>query len=112
MHAPCMHACKYMNMHPPHTSTLIHINRYTQKYIDLWLWPKRPPMTFYMAEMSVAKMSWSKCPWPKRPWPKYPTFLLTGVGIVCQYQTVSGQVCILSVNIRQFLDMYVYCLLV
>ena len=39
------------------------------------LWPKRPPLAFYVAEMSVAEMSWPKCPWPKRPWPKYPTFV-------------------------------------
>ena len=34
----------------------------------------------------------------------------TGMCIVCQYQTVSGQICVLSVRIRQFLDRYVYCL--
>ena len=78
MHPACMHACKCMYIHPPtHTSTsIIQLNRYTQKYINLWLWPKRPPLAFHMAEMSVAEMSWPKCPWPKRPWPKYPTFVL------------------------------------
>ena len=34
----------------------------------------------------------------------------TGIFIVCQSQTVSGQVCVLFVSIRQFLDRYVYCL--
>ena len=39
----------------------------------------------------------------------------TGMRIVCQYlkcqyQTYSGQVCVLFVSIRQFLDRYVYCL--
>ena len=73
MHPACMHVntCTYI---PQHTSTSIQLNRYTQKYINLWLWPKRPPLTFSMAEMSEAEMSWPKCPWPKRPWPKYPTF--------------------------------------
>ena len=73
MHPACMHVntCTYI---PQHTSTSIQLNRYTQKYMNLWLWPKRPPLAFYMAEMSVAEMSWPKCPWPKRPWPKYPTF--------------------------------------
>ena len=71
MHPACMHVntCTYI---PQHTS--IQLNRCTQKYINLWLWPKRPPLAFYMAEMSVAEMSWPKCSWPKRPWPKYPTF--------------------------------------
>ena len=74
MHCACMHVntCTYI----PHTRT--HQQQspiYTQKYINLWLWPKRPPLAFLMAEMSVAEMSWPKCPWPKRPWPKYPTFI-------------------------------------
>ena len=30
--------------------------------------------------------------------------------IVCEYQTSSGQVCVLSVSIRQFMDRNVYCL--
>ena len=30
--------------------------------------------------------------------------------IVCQHKRVSGQVYVLSVSIRQFLDRYVYCL--
>ena len=34
----------------------------------------------------------------------------TGMCIICQNQTVSGQVCVLSVSISQFLDKYVYCL--
>ena len=35
---------------------------------------------------------------------------LTGMCIVCQYQTVSGQVCVLYGIIRQFMDRYVHCL--
>ena len=72
MHPACMHVntCTYI---PQHTSTSIQLNGNTQKYINFWLWPKRPPLAFYMAEMSVAEMSWPKCPWPKREWPKYPT---------------------------------------
>ena len=73
MHPACMHVNTCTNI-PQHPSTSIQLNRYHQKYINLWLWPKRPPLAFYMAEMSVAEMSWPKCPWPKRPWPKYPTF--------------------------------------
>ena len=34
----------------------------------------------------------------------------TGMCNVCQYETVSGQVCVLSVSIREFLDRYMYCL--
>ena len=30
--------------------------------------------------------------------------------IVCQYETDSGQVCVLSVSMRQILDRYLYCL--
>ena len=32
------------------------------------------------------------------------------MSIVCQYQIVSGQVCVLFVSIRQFLDRHIYCL--
>ena len=73
MNPACMHVNTFTYI-PQHTSTSIQLNLYTQKYINIWLWPKRPPLAFYMAEMSVAEMSWPKCPWPKRPWPKYPTF--------------------------------------
>ena len=34
----------------------------------------------------------------------------SGMCIFCQYKTVSGQVCVLCVSIRQFLDRLVYCL--
>ena len=36
---------------------------------NLWLWPKRPPLAFFVAKMSMAEMFG-----PKRPWPKCPTF--------------------------------------
>ena len=70
-----MHAFKgaCMYIHPPHTYN-INPQIYTQKYLNFGLWPKRPPLAFFMAEMSVAEMSWPKRPWPKCPWPKYPTF--------------------------------------
>ena len=55
MHAPCMHACKYMYIHPHRTSTLIQLNRYTQKYIIFWLWPKRPPFFFQVLTLTVKK---------------------------------------------------------
>ena len=43
---------------------------------NLWFWPKRPPLTFSVAETSVAEMSGPKRPRPKCPWPKCPTFNL------------------------------------
>ena len=52
-----MHACKHMYNHPPHTSTSIKLNRYTQKCINLWLWPK----------VHLWHFTWPKCPWPKCP---------------------------------------------
>ena len=42
---------------------------------NLWLWPKRPPLAFSVAETSVAEMSGPKRPRPKCPWPKCPTFV-------------------------------------
>ena len=42
---------------------------------NLWLWPKRPPLAFPVAETSVAEMSGPKRPRPKCPWPKCPTFI-------------------------------------
>ena len=42
---------------------------------NLWLWPKRPPLAFSVAEMSVAEMSGLKRPRPKCPRPKCPTFI-------------------------------------
>ena len=64
-----------MYIHPPH---IYNINPpiYKQKYLNFGLWPKRPPLAFFMAETSVAEMSWPKRPWPKCPWPKYPTFAI------------------------------------
>ena len=38
---------------------------------NLWLWPKRPPLVF-----SVAEMSGQKGPRPKCPRPKCPTFVI------------------------------------
>ena len=43
---------------------------------NLWLWPKRPPLAFSVAEMSVAEMSGPKLPRPKCPRPKCPTFVV------------------------------------
>ena len=34
---------------------------------NLWLWPKRPPLAFSVAETSVAEMSGTKSPRPKCP---------------------------------------------
>ena len=34
---------------------------------NLWLWPKRPPLTFSVAEMSGPKRLRPKCPWLKCP---------------------------------------------
>ena len=42
---------------------------------NLWIWPKRPPLAFSLAETSVAEMSGPKRPRPKCPWPKCPTFV-------------------------------------
>ena len=42
------------------------------------IWPKRPPLAFCVAKMSVAEMSGPKRPRPKCPWPKCPTF--EGIG--------------------------------
>ena len=73
-HACCKGACMYI--HPPHTYN-INPPIYAQKYLNFGLWPKRPPLAFFMTETSVAEMSWPKRPWPKCPWPKYPTFVWT-----------------------------------
>ena len=35
---------------------------HTSQTQNLWLWPKRPPLAFSVAETSVAEMSWPKCP--------------------------------------------------
>ena len=70
-----------MYIHPPHTYN-INPPIYAQKYLNFGLWPKRPPLAFFMAETSVAEMSWPKRPWPKCPWPKYPTFLQCGCVII------------------------------
>ena len=40
---------------------------------NLWLWPKRPPLAFPVAKMSVGEMSGPKSPRPKSPRPKCPT---------------------------------------
>ena len=52
---------------------------------NLWLWPKRPPLVFSVAETSVAEMYGPKrprqkcprpkCPRPKCPRPKCPSFV-------------------------------------
>ena len=47
---------------------------------NLWLWPKRPPLAFSLAEMSTAQMSGPKRPRPKCPRPKCPTFVWPPVG--------------------------------
>ena len=49
-----------------HAHTLTH---------NIWLWPKRPPLAFSVAETSVAEMSRPKRPRPKCLWPKCPTFV-------------------------------------
>ena len=66
MHPACMqvNTCTYI---PQHTSTLIQLNRYTQKYINLWLLAETSTFGILygrnvrgrnvLAEMSVAEMS-------------------------------------------------------
>ena len=62
---------KYITLH-------LYIN--TSQTQNLWLWPKRPPSAFSVAETSVAEMSRPKCPWPKCPWLKCPSIVaLTGL---------------------------------
>ena len=46
---------------------------HTRQTQNLWLWPKRPPSAFSVAETSVAEMSRPKRPRPKCPWPKCPS---------------------------------------
>ena len=43
---------------------------HTSQTQNLWLWPKRPPSAFSVAETSMAEMSRPKRPRPKCPWPK------------------------------------------
>ena len=40
---------------------------HTSQTQNLWLWLKRPPLAFSVAETSVAEMSGPKCPRPKCP---------------------------------------------
>ena len=51
-----------------------HIYACTHPNPKLMIWPKRPPLAFFVAETSVAEMSGPKRPRPKCPWPKCPTF--------------------------------------
>ena len=50
-----------------------HLCMHTSLTQNLWLWPKRPPSAFSVAETSVAEMSRPKRPRPKCPWPKCPS---------------------------------------
>ena len=46
---------------------------------NLWLWPKRPPLVFLVAETFVAEMAWPKRPRTKCPRLKCPTFWLNSI---------------------------------
>ena len=52
-----------------------HIYACTHPNPKFMIWPKRPPLAFSVAEMSVAEMSGPKRPRQKCLWPKCPTFL-------------------------------------
>ena len=52
---------------------ITHLCMHTSQTQNLWLWPKRPPSAFSVAETSVAEMSRPKRPRPKCPLPKCPS---------------------------------------
>ena len=52
---------------------ITHLCMHTSQTQYLWLWPKRPPLAFSVAETSMAEMSRPKRPRPKCPRPKCPS---------------------------------------
>ena len=70
---------------------------------NLWLWPKRRPLAFSVAETSVAEMSGQKRPGPKCPWPKCPTFVVLVLILITDLCTLTFTEQLILFNVCQLL---------